>query len=149
MNLRKLFTVVLGISLFMNCGRPQPTTSKDLETGNQNIVGHYQFFTTGDSLGCEIVKHEFDLDTSRTGGFFLYHVFCHPTNGDSTGISSSLKTFSMIGKWVYTSDSSLIRLVADNGKIIKLRIADKIITDFFDDNNKQLSSGGIFFYSSN
>src|SRR5258708_2943499 len=107
MNLRKIYVVPLLMSFLGGCNAPQPTTLKENKIYDYNIAGHYQFFTTGGGFKCETIKHEFDFDTS---GAFLYHVFCHPFNGDSTGVSSLLKPFSMIGKWTYTNDSSIIKL---------------------------------------
>jgi hypothetical protein len=146
MNFRKIYLVVLLISFFTSCNEPRPTTINLDKTNDHSIAGHYQFFTTGGGFKCETVKHEFDFDTTQTAGTFLYHVFCLPFKGDSTGTSSLLNSFTMIGKWMYVGDSSTIRLIADNGQVIRLRIIDKEIKDFLDDNNKQLPSE-IFFHN--
>jgi hypothetical protein len=148
MNFRKTYIVVPGVLFFIGCNTATKVVPIKDKKNNYSIIGHYQFFTTGNGFRCETIKHEFDFDTAQAGGFFLYHVFCLPFNGDSTGVSSSLKPFSMIGKWAYTKDSSTLRLVADNGKVIRLRIVNKVIIAFFDDHNKELPAE-IFFSSSN
>ena len=147
MKIQQILSVILIIAFLSACTSSPKQTLRNNAEYKYNIVGHYQFFTTGGNLNCETVKHEFDLDTLNGEGTFLYHVFCLPYNGDSTGVSSALTPFSMIGKWTFTSDSSVIMLTAANGKIIKLRIENNKITDAFNDKNKELM-GTIFFYSS-
>lgn len=145
----RFLNVAISFIAFLACNADTTTKKNtDIEAVSieRSIEGHYQFFTTGYTFRCESIKHEFDFTSAPSGGTFLYHVFCHPFNGDSTGVSSSLKPYSMIGKWQYTEDSSIIRLLADNGTILKVKIYNGEIIGFYDEDNRELAPQ-IYFHS--
>ena len=144
-SITNILSVSLLFLILLACVNNGKTKNASIQSvSNLKADGHYQYYTTGNSFKCESVKHELDLMSSADGGTFLYHVYCTPFTGDSTGVSSSLKPYSMVGKWKYTADSSLLRLTADNGVVIKVKILDGVINSIMDDYNKELPSQILF-----
>jgi hypothetical protein len=139
-----LYAVLLFLSLVACINNDKNNKVANAIASNFKVEGHYQYYTTGYSFNCETVKHELDLISATHGGTFLYHVYCTPFSGDSTGSRSSLKPYSMIGKWDYTTDSSLLRLSADNGVVIRIKLLAGKISSILDDYNKELPSQILF-----
>jgi hypothetical protein len=144
MNTRQTLRLIIPFIALSSC---KSNTVSSNNSRKHDVVGHYQFLTTGYYLNCESVKHEIDLDTAEGKGTFLYHVFCLPFDGDSTGASSLLKPCNMIGSWTYTTDSSVVKLVAANGRIVKLKIEGRQIINATNETGRDIM-GTLFFLNS-
>lgn len=115
---------VSTILCFLSACTSAPTAGSNTAAITRKMVGVYKVHNPGNRFGCETVVHYFDLSAQEEDSTFLYHAFCHPTNGDPQGTMSALKPRFATGRWSYGRDS-LIRLQAENGIVVKLEPLEK------------------------
>lgn len=132
----------------MSCSSKTSDKSVHIKPVNE-LNGIYDFYTIGNKCKCETIKHIFEFKVHGNNSYFLYHTFCHPFNGDSTGESSLLKPYSMIGRWAYTENLSIIQLIGDNRDTLKIKILNNKIEDILDTKNNSISQKQEIFFHNN
>ncbi len=90
------FTTLFIVLLFITQSCSHTLTAEELQAIKRKIVGQYGSFTTGHTVGCDLVKHLFTFKEDMT---FTYRNFCY---SDSNSI---LTPKGSGGKWNIINDS--------------------------------------------